>query len=152
MKENNIIKIVYSIFVGALISIFVGVGINTFYPGPVSPDYSSKAATAEGRQLYYESEEYTVANEQYSQDNSDYYRNVSIVSLIIAVALLWFSIMYEKRLKMMADGILLGGLFTLIYGVNQGFASGNDQYLFLAMTISLAAVIYIGYHKFIKER
>lgn len=36
--DNNVMKIVYTFFLGALLALFVGLGIQTFYPGPEMPE------------------------------------------------------------------------------------------------------------------
>ena len=35
--DNNVMKIVYTFFLGALLALFVGLGIQTFYPGTSRP-------------------------------------------------------------------------------------------------------------------
>lgn len=37
-----VIKIIYTIFIGVLFAIFVGVGIDAFYPYPKEPDYPAE--------------------------------------------------------------------------------------------------------------
>ncbi|QQS18821.1 hypothetical protein IPL68_02020 [Candidatus Saccharibacteria bacterium] len=46
---------------------------------------------------------------------------------------------------------MLGGLFTLIYSIGRGFASQNSKYVFIAITVGLALVIYLGYRRFAHE-
>lgn len=41
MGEVQILKLVYTFFLGLLIALFVGFGINTFYPAPDEPEYPS---------------------------------------------------------------------------------------------------------------
>ena len=71
-----------------------------------------------------------------------------MVSMGEAVVLLALSLGVEHRNKVMANGILLGGLFTLVYGVARGFVSRDTTALFLTLTIALALVMVLGFRRF----
>ena len=71
-----------------------------------------------------------------------------MVSMGEAVVLLALSLGLEHRNKVMANGILLGGLFTLVYGVARGFVSRDTTALFLTLTIALALVMVLGFRRF----
>lgn len=153
MEENKIIKLVYTFFIGILIALFVGVGINTFYTSPQSPRYPtelntySKEPTA---QQIENQKKFDQENETYMERLKPYNRNVSIMTLVAAVALLALSMVYERRIKVIADGIMFGGLFTLLYSIGRGFASENSKYVFATVSVGLAVALYLGYHRFVK--
>lgn len=153
MEDNKILKLVYTFFLGILLAIFVGVGINTFYPGPKAPEYPAgemiydKEPTDDQRA---KEREYETRAQQYREESKPYNRNVSIITLVSAVALLGVSLVYEKKIKVLADGVMLGGLFTLIYSIGRGFASEDSKYVFAMVTVGLAVVLYLGYHRFIR--
>lgn len=153
MEDNKILKLVYTFFLGILLAIFVGVGINTFYPGPKAPEYPSSSMSY-GKELTVEQEktqrDFDKKMEQHDKDMRPYNRNVSIITLVAAVSFLALSIVFEKRIKIIADGIMLGGLFTLLYSIGRGFASEDSKYVFLVVTVGLAVVLYLGYHRFVK--
>lgn len=156
MKENNtILGLVYTFFLGLMLAIFVGVGINTFYPGPKAPEFPivlntlSKEPTSQELAIQ---RAFDFKMEQHNKDMRPYNRNVSILTLAAAVIFLAISLIYEKRIKIIADGVLLGGLFTLIYSIGRGFASENSKYMFIMITFGLAIVVYLGYHRFVRER
>lgn len=154
MEQNVLLKFIYTFFLGLLLALFVGVGVSTFYPGPTAPEYSVGLNTygkeispaQEAKQRAFDKKE-----QQYNKDMKPYNRNVSIITLVAAVILLTVSMLFEKRMKVIADGVMLGGLFTLIYSVGRGFASENSKYVFVAITIGLAIVLYLGYHRFVKS-
>lgn len=156
MEDNRILKIVYTFFVGLLLAIFVGVGINTFYAGPKAPEFPIELNTY-GKEQELTPEEVTVQKdwdqtmEQHNKDMKPYNRNVSMLTLGAAVILLVTSMVYEKKIKIIADGVMLGGLFTLLYSLGRGFASENSRYVFVVVTIGLAIVLYLGYHRFVRE-
>lgn len=155
MADNKILKIVYTFFLGLLLAIFVGVGINTFYPGPKMPEYPAAIAPVEGDASTSDAQmikqqEYDKSYSHYQDLAKPYNRNVSIITLAAAVIFLVVSILFEKRISLLADGIMLGGLFTLLYSLFRGFASEDSKYLFVAVSVSIAIVVYLGYHKFVK--
>ena len=157
MKEDNkVIRLIYTFFLGLLLAIFIGVGINSFYVSPAAPEFPNELNTY-GKDM---TEEQVALQNEYDQNMESYHknqsgpynRNVSIMTLSAAVVLLALSMFLEKKkIKVVADGIMLGGLFTLIYSIGRGFASQNTKYTFLTVTIGLVIVLYLGYHRFVRE-
>ncbi|NBU33062.1 hypothetical protein EB118_05960 [bacterium] len=154
MKEDNkILKLVYTFFLGLLMAIFIGVGINTFYPGPKAPVFPIELNTY-GKELNADElktqKQWDKTMEQHNNLMKPYNRNVSLIALIAAVVLLAASLVYENKIKVMADGVMLGGLFVLLYSLGRGFASENSKYVFVVVTVGLATVLYLGYHRFVR--
>lgn len=94
--------------------------------------------------------QWDIATEKHNTERIPYNRNVSVVALIAAVVLLALSLAYEKKIRIIADGVMLGGLFSLVNSFGRGFVSENSQYVFLDVTIGLATVMYLGYHRFVR--
>lgn len=155
IEDNRILKLIYTFFLGVLLAIFVGVGINTFYPGPKAPEFPIELNTY-GKESTLTTEQITIQKdwdkkaEQHNKDMRPYNRNVSILTLCAAVILLATSMVFEKKIKIIADGVMVGGLFTLLYSLGRGFASENSKYVFVVVTVGLAIVIYLGYHRFVR--
>lgn len=154
MEHNNILQLVYTFFLGILIAIFVGVSISTFYPSPERPDYPDefnsiyKEPTKEQEAKLVEFEE---KNRKFDKDIlGPYNRNVSIITLFSAVCLLFLSLAFHHKIKIVADGVMLGGLFSLLYSLGRGFASQDNKYTFIAVTTGLVVAIFLGYMKFVK--
>lgn len=154
MEDNKVLKLTYTFFLGILIATFIGVGINTFYEPPKYPETPSilkssydKEPTSEqlDAQIKFE-----IQQDEYAENTKPYNRNVSIITLIFAVLLLIMSIIFEKKMKFISDGVMLGSLFTLIYGIGRGFASEDSKFIFIAVSVGLLAVLYVGYHRFVK--
>lgn len=149
--DNKILRIVYTFFLGLLLAIFVGVGINTFYEGPKEPQYPIQLTVP----VKEDSDEQRKVEADYNRQQQEYYevfkqynRNVSIIALAAAVLLMVASLAAEKRIRVMADGVMLGGLFTLVYSLIRGFASGDSKYTFVAAAIGLVLVGFVGYRRF----
>lgn len=156
MKDDNkTIKLVYTFFLGLLLAIFIGVGISTFYVAPERAEYPTELNTY-GNEM---TEEQIIAQKAYEDqmqefdknDMGPYNRNVSIMTLTASIILLALSFLLEKKkIPVIADGFMLGGLFTLIYSLGRGFASQDTKYSFLVVTVGLVVVLYLGYHRFVR--
>ena len=150
MSDNPIIKIVYMFFLGLLTAVFVGVGINTFYEGPIEPEYPKTTVVNEKNDVVSQKQqdEYDMASRAYWDAQKIYSRNVSIIVLLIAVILVSASLHYDRRSPIIANGVMLGGLFTLVYGIIRSFMSADSRYIFVAATVGLGLVVYLGYRRF----
>lgn len=151
MESSRFVALLYTFFLGILIALFIGVGINTFYEPPPAPEYPIELNTygkeltesQAVRQRLFEEQE-----RAYQKTMKPYNRNVSIITIVCAVVLLLVGLLYEKKMKVITDGVLLGGLFTLFYGLGRGFASEDSKYVFAVASLSLITVVYLGYRRF----
>ena len=144
------LRIIFTLFVGAILALFIGFGIHTFYPPPGPPDTASAEFKANPSDA--DIEKASSAQKAYDTAYQAYSRNVSMVSMGGAVLLLALSLGLERKNKVMANGILLGGLLTLVYGVARGFASRDTTTLFITLTVALALVMVLGFRRFRRPR
>lgn len=156
LTKKMIIKLIYTLFLALIVALFVGLGIDAFYPGPKVPTQpvgigydKMECLTAEEK----------ASQEKWDQDQRDYQeqlkpynRNVSIFSIISAVIILVISLTFLSKIKMIADGILLGGVFTTGYGIIRGLISEDTKFRFLIVAIGLVIALVLGYLKFIKPK
>ena len=96
--------------------------------------------------------EFAQAQEKYMEESKPYNRNVSIISLVASIIILVLSLTLLTKIRMIADGILLGGVFTTTYSIIRGFSSGNAQFRFLIVIIGLIIALALGYLKFIRPK
>ncbi len=151
------IKFIYTIFLALLIALFVGLGIDAFYSGPKAPKYPLELdqvkqgceQTIEQQALW---KEFNQAQEKYMEESKPYNRNVSIISLVAAIIILVLSLTLLNKIKMIADGILLGGVFTTAYSIIRGLMTDNSQFRFLIVTIGVIIALVLGYIKFIRPK
>jgi len=151
------IKPIYTIFLALLIALFVGLGIDAFYPGPTAPKYplildAAKQGCEETIEQKTAREEFIKAEDRYMEESKPYNRNVSIISLIAAIIILVLSLTLLGKIKMIADGMLLGGVFVTLYSIMRGLMSENSQFRFLVVTIGLIIAFALGYIKFIRPK
>ncbi|MFH0712710.1 MAG: hypothetical protein V2A55_02565 [Candidatus Jorgensenbacteria bacterium] len=151
------IKFIYTIFLALLIALFVGLGIDTFYPGPKAPEYpvelekveSCCEETAEQGEIRLEFDQ---AQRKYQEDIKPYNQTVSIVSLAASIIILVVSLTLLNKIQVIADGILLGGVFTTMYSIVRGLMTENSEFRFLVVTIGIIIAFVLGYVKFIRSR
>jgi hypothetical protein len=154
-----IIKLIYTLFLAILVALFVGLGISAFYPAPKSPEYPIELQLAEKGPNCSLSEETKTAQinfdketKIYNEASNIYNRNVSIISLIAAIIILVLSLTLLAKINMIADGILLGGVFAAAYSIIRGVMSENTQFRFLIVVIGLVIALTLGYIKFIRPK
>lgn len=147
----------YAVFVGLLFVTFVGVGIATFYTAPKSPDYPVELQFSKPNPTAAETEEQkalqtelNAKQEAFQKADTTYNRTVSMIAIGFAVLFLIIGLVFATRLDIIADGLVLGGIFTLIYGIIRGMISDENAYRFAVTAISLVIAMVLGYIKFAK--
>lgn len=149
------IKYIYTFFLGLLLATFIGVGVSTFYTAPKFPDYPMSYVTSPANPTPEEKQQQKdldAQQKQYQTDLSVYNRNTSSIILIFALVILVVSLGFAHRLDMLADGLLLGGVFTLIYSIGRGLASEDPKYRFIVTSVGLVVALVLGYIKFIRPK
>ncbi len=153
------LRIAYTIFIGILLATFVGVGIAAFYPSPKQPKqdmfpYAEKIdseLTPEEKKVQVAQQEKNQKEwEAFSEANKEYSRDVSVISLVASVIMLGLGLTLVRKIYMMSDGLLLGGVLTLVYSIIRSFNSNNNQFQFIVVSVGLIAALSLGYIKFVK--
>ena len=154
-----LIKYVYIVFLGLILATFVGVGIAAFYKGPTYPEtpatlkyvrpYPEATEGTPSAEYIKEQEAFDAKSKEFQTQNENYNRNVSMISLAFAVAMLVLSLAFFKKIPVIADGVLLGGVLTLAYSVIRGFNTNDDVYRFLVVGAGLITAMALGYLKFV---
>lgn len=155
-----VLRIVYIFFIGVLLATFVGVGIAAFYPGPKAPEppasvkYAPPCESfkdeATSQKIRSEQEEFDKTMKVYQTQSEKYNRDVSIASLLAAILILVVSLTLFKKILLIADGLLLGGVLTLVYSIIRGFGSGDNMFRFVVVSAGMMMALFLGYLKFIK--
>ncbi len=156
------IKIVYTIFLGILLALFVGITVSTFYPAPKYPDHPKSiesqphvsgqvpAPTAEETaQAKADREEYDRQQDEFQTASNVYNRNVFAIILACSIIMLVISLSFMKQIPIIADGVLLGGALTLLYAIARGLMSEDGIVRFVVVLVGLIIALILGYIKFI---
>lgn len=147
------LKTIYAFFLGILLAIFIGVGIAAFYAAPTEPKAPDIMVGKDGPTQAQQDEQkaYDQAFDSYKKNQQEPYdRNVSIAALAGAVILVAIGLLLENRISVLADGALLGGVFTLLYSIGRGFAANNSKYSFVSVAVGLVVALGLGYQRFIR--
>lgn len=158
-EASMVLKLIYTIFIGIFLAMFVGVGIAAFYPGPhypeqpvvlkyCSPDITKDAAKY--AEFKTQADKFDLEEKSYMAQEKLYSRNVSIIAVIAAIIIVIASLTLFKTILVIADGLLLGGVLTLLYSVIRGFGTDDNMYRFVVVSIGLIISLVLGYIKFIK--
>lgn len=131
MRANAALQIIFAFFLGLVVVAFVGIGVNTFY---AQPEYPTDAAQQTAWEATY-----------------DHWALLTgIVLLLCATVILAVSLFLPEHQGVLSNGILLGGVFTMVYAVGMAFSAGTSLLRFAVVTVALAVTIAIGYLKFVR--
>lgn len=146
-------RTVCTIFLGTLLALFVSLGISTLHPGPEEPEPSPAAVLA--LETAEPTDEQQQALAAYERDRDAWEdaamahsRDVGVAALVSSVVLLALGLWVERRRPVLAQGALLGGLFTLFYSVVRSLMSQDTLVTFAVVTVALAVVLTLGYRRF----
>jgi hypothetical protein len=128
MRTNNALQVIFAFFLGLVVVAFVGIGVNTFYP---EPEWGSDAS----RQAY-----------------SDWQLTTGIVLLVCATLLLVISLLLAEDKGVLSNGLLLGGVFTMVYAVGVTISTDRSVVRFLVVGAALVVTIGVGYLTFVRGR
>lgn len=169
-KQNTALQIIFSIFLGIMIMAFIGVGVYTFYP---QPDRQTQVQLEE---LYRQQQDIQGFKDPTALTDADrarlmavqadirkledrqkaevevWGRNTSIILILFATLVMAISIIRADQLPVISNGLLLGGVFTMIYGVGWIVATGTSYSRFGVMTVALVITLVLGYVRFVWRR
>jgi len=155
--KSSGLEIIYTLFLALLIALFFGLGVSAFYPAPKSPEYPVSMSQPVKDTSGIQTDEQVAAqtkydNEQknYTKEFSVYNRNVSVITLGLAVVALVVSLLLFNNIYVISNGLLLGGVFTLVYSIVRGFMADDSKYRFAIVTVGLLITLVLGYIKFLK--
>jgi hypothetical protein len=168
MHQNLLLRYIYTFFLGLLLAFFVGLGIDTFYAGPIYPEYPAEIEAIDLKcrvpteELSEECEEenlsantlrteYEEKLETYEKQRKIYDRAVSTIAVSMSIFILAIGLLLANMLGILSDGILLGGMFTLAYGIVRGFGSEDPKFRFAITAVGLFVAIILGYMRFVRR-
>jgi uncharacterized BrkB/YihY/UPF0761 family membrane protein len=124
---QSMLQVIFSFFLGLVVTAFIGIGVTTFYP---EPSYSSGSESGW----------------------SQWRLTTSIILLVCATAVMLLSLAIADAGPVLANGALLGGLFTMIVAVGMGVSAGAQWARFGVMTAALVITVGVGWWKFTRGR
>ena len=131
MQHRNLgaetLQVIFSVFLGLVVIAFVGITVNTIYPEPQSGTF-----------------------ETYDQVAWNAWRLTTGIWLLVCATMVMIVAMIigSDRIPVIGNGVLLGGLFTMIYAVGMALSAPNEWPRLLVAAVALLVTVGIGYWKF----
>jgi hypothetical protein len=135
MQHRNLgaetLQVIFSVFLGLVVVAFVGITVNTIYPEPQSGTF-----------------------ETYDQVAWNAWRLTTGIWLLVCATLVMVAAMFigSDRIPVIGNGILLGGVFTMIYAVGMALSAPNQWPRLAIVGVALLVTVGIGYWKFATRR
>lgn len=165
---NPGLRVIFSVFLGLMLTAFVGVGVYTFHPPPDrlderigdllqeeqeirdanpvdAPSVADEERLGELRQQRRE------LREEMAVERGGWNLSTSIVLIVFSTLLLAASLLRPEGLPVIGNGLLLGGLFTMLYGVGWIASTETSITRFVVMTVALAITLGLGYLRFARR-
>jgi hypothetical protein len=161
------LKTIFSFFLGLMLTAFFGVGVYTFYPSPeeaMRPQVEELSREAQQLRGGRDNSQLTPDEIQAIESLEDqqaalraeireisggWARTTSIILIILATLTMAVSLMRSP--PVLGNGLLLGGVFTMVYGVGWIIGSEATVARFVVMTIALAVTLGLGYVRFVRR-
>jgi len=160
MEHNTLFRLVYTFISGVVIALFFGIGVQAFYEPPKAPEFGypsaaigSKDAIPSEAEIQKQQEmqrQFESEQKAYDKVHQEYSRNVAIILLVLAVVAVAAAFAAAPKAAFLSDGVLLGGLFTLLHSIVRGFSANDTKTLFAISTVAVVIVLYLGYRRFLR--
>lgn len=160
------LRTIFSFFLGLMLVAFAGVGVYTFYPPPDEFDTQIRELnrreemirdarpadqlTEEDRaQIREVNQERYALQDALREAQRPWGRNTSIILMVTATLAMAVSLVRAGELPVISNGLLLGGVFTMLYGVGWIIATDVSKARFVVMSIALGITLVLGYLRFV---
>jgi len=165
-RQHYALQTIFSFFLGLMVLAFIGVGVNTFYPNPsdayqkqLQPLYNEQQlinvkggatpSAADQARLVQIQTQIDALNAKQQVETENWARVTSIILVLFATLVMGISLIRSEQLRVVSNGLLLGGLFTMIYGAGWTIFSGTSYLRFFVVLFALAVALGLGYVKFV---
>ena len=164
------LQTIFGFFLGLMVTSFVGVGVYTFYPSPEQA-FGDRSVTLNRQQQEIQNskapsdltpedrakiqdlqEELDKIQDESRAAGETWGRRTSIVLIALATLAMAVSLLRAVQLPVISNGLLLGGVFTMIYGVGWIIVTDTSTVRFFVMTAALAITLGLGYARFVRQR
>ena len=146
----------------------VGVGVPRLYPAPSQSDSklqkldSQQKALDNSRRLlggkstshdaFYKKLSDSIAAEKKAvrAGRDAWVLNTSIVLVALATLIMGASLVLATRFRVLSNGLLLGGFFTMLYGAAWSFTQGESNTRYAIIGAALVVMLAVGYMRFVR--
>jgi hypothetical protein len=169
VKRSGALPTIFSFFLGLIVTAFVGVGVYTFHPSP-EMDFRQELeelnrreqdirdsrppeqlSSADRDQIRVLNDERNELHDTMRKAREAWGRSTSIVLIVLATIAMAISLVRADRLPVINNGLLLGGIFAMLYGVGWIVATDTSVTRFVVMTVALGVTLALGYVRFVRR-
>lgn len=149
---NAFIRLLYAALIAIAVVVFVGVGINSVYPGPKMPEHPSASSVVKDPssdpEYQKQQQAFDTSYKEYQDEQKEYNKTLSMILVPLAAAIIVGGLWYMKRSEIIGEGIALGGVGTSIYGAITASIADHRIMRFTAVTVLLVGAILVVQHRF----
>lgn len=164
------LQTIFGFFLGLMVTAFVGVGVYTFYPSPERAFRDRLTALERQQQSVRDAKapndltpqdraaladlrrQLDALQDQNRTASETWGRQTSIILIALATSAMAVSLLRAVQLPVISNGLLLGGVFTMVYGVGWIIVTDASTARFFVMTAALAITLGLGYVRFVRQR
>ncbi len=165
--ESPVLRTLYALVLAVLVAAFVGLGIETFYPAPQSPEEVAPSQEVPPPPLPPPTDEDTPPGaeppprfpgeippgtqspiEAYEQELDNHAQVASVVAIVVALLILVAGLIFGfSRLAIINDGVTLGGVLTLLYGMVLAARAPSGLIGFIVVAVGLIVLLAVLYRQ-----
>jgi hypothetical protein len=162
------LQTIFSIFLGLMLTVFFGIGVYTYHPPPseftdqikelnrqeqfIKTTKKASELTSSDRdqleEIALKRRELMIAAEE---ARKPWCLSTSIILIVFSTLTLVVSLLRAVQLQVVSNGLLLGGVFTMLYGMGWIAFAGTSTIRFLVMTAALIVTLVLGYVRFVRK-
>jgi len=170
-RTRGALRTIFSFFLGLMVLAFVAVGVNTFYQSPeqrhqketqaiqqqmdtinVKQAPGGTLSSSDQAKLTRLQAEQNALQNKIQAEMEPWSLNTSIILIVYATIVMSVSLIRSEQLRVISNGLLLGGLFSMLYGAGWVIFSGTGTARFVVILFAFAITIGLGYVKFVRTR
>lgn len=168
-QQRNALQVIFAFFLGLMVTAFIGIGVYTFYPpGTDEIDDRLEELRLEEQDLRFDgrpqldlSEEQRARIKEIDAETRElgdrrrerqerWTRDSSVILVLLSTLVMAVSMVRADQLPVISNGLLLGGVFTMLYGTAWTLASGESQLRFWVMAFALLVTLGLGWMRFVR--
>lgn len=167
-RSGTGLSTIFAIFLGLMVTAFIGVGVYTFYPSPeeafgprlqdldrrhqaIAASKAPNELTSDDRaRMQALTEERNRVADDSREAGRGWGRRTSIILVAFATLTMAVSLVRAAQLPVVSSGLLLGGVFTMIYGVGWIVATDTSTERFAVISAALLITLGLGYLRFVR--
>jgi hypothetical protein len=168
MGQSTGLRTIFSFFLGLMLTAFIGIGAYTFYPPPNQFDSQiqeldhrkqeirnlgqpGELSTEDRDRLQKIRRQRDELVDAATEAQKPWGIRTSIILIVFSTLALSVSLIRARQLSVISNGLLLGGVFTMLYGVGWIVATDTSIARFLVMTVALVVTVGLGYVRFVRS-